>query len=132
MPSIENVELTVSTDRPQDRASVTVSCDVEFTEVEVNAMDLLGLRYTLSCRVLNEYLLDEDPVLTYRERHYPHGDDGARQHEHAEFYTDVPMYTLNERLLGKDKLVAEVTLRNDETGSQNVARTDEIAVDLAA
>jgi hypothetical protein len=132
MPSIDNVELTVRTDRPQDRASVTVSCDVEFTEVEVNAMDLLGLRYTLSCRVLNEYLLDEDPVVAYRERHYPNGDGGARRHEHAEFYSDVAMYTLHERLLGKDKLVAEVTLRNDETDSQNVARTDEIAVDLAA
>jgi len=132
MPNIENVELTVSTDRPQDRATVVVSCDVEFTEVEVNAMDLLGLRYTLSCKVLNEYLLDEDPVVTYRTRHYPQPDSAALRHEHAVFYIDVPMDSLHERLLGKDKLVAELTLTNDETGSQNVARTDEIAIDLAA
>ena len=132
MPSIENVELTVSTDRPQDRASVTVSCDIDFTEVEVNAMDLLGLRYTLSCQVLNQYLLDEDAVVTYRARHYPPGDRSARAREHAVFYIDVPMETLHERLLGKDKLVAQLTLRNDETGSENVARTDEIAIDLAA
>ena len=132
MPSIENVELTVGTDRPRDHASVVVRCDIEFTEVEVNAMNKLGLRYTLSCRVLNEYLLDEDPVVTYRDRHYPPEGAAARHHEHAAFYTDASMYSLHERLLGKDKLVAELTLRNDETGSQNVARTNEIAVDLAA
>ena len=48
------------------------------------------------------------------------------------FYIDVPMETLHEQLLGKDKLVAQLVLRNDETGSEVLARTDEIAVDLAA
>ena len=45
--SINNAELAITTDRPQDRATLVVSCDVNFTEVEVNAMDILGLRYTL-------------------------------------------------------------------------------------
>src|SRR5262249_52647954 len=49
MASINNHGLTVTTNRPDDRASVIVSCDIEFTEVEVNAMNLLGLRHTLTC-----------------------------------------------------------------------------------
>ncbi|HET6317033.1 MAG TPA: hypothetical protein VFG86_11280 [Chloroflexota bacterium] len=132
MPTIKNAELIISTDRPSDRASVVVSCDVEFTEVEVNAMDVLGLRYTLSCRVLNQYLLDEDPVVTYGARHYPRQDEMARRYEHAVFEANVDMDSMHERLFGKDKLVAELTLRNDETRAENVARTNETAVDLAA
>jgi hypothetical protein len=132
MPSINNAELIISTDRPSDRASVVVSCDVEFTEVEVNAMDVLGLRYTLTCRVLNQYLLDEDPVVTYGARHYPRRDEMARRYEHAVFEAHVDMVSMHERLFGKDKLVAELTLRNDETGAENVARTNETVVDLAA
>ena len=38
MAAINNPELILTTGRPDGRASVTVSCDVEFTEVEVNAM----------------------------------------------------------------------------------------------
>ena len=71
MAAINNPELSVTTNRPQDRATVVVSCDVEFTDVEVNAMNMLGLQYTLSCQVLNKELLDEDPVVTYHERTFP-------------------------------------------------------------
>ena len=34
MAIIDNPELTVTTDRPDDRASVIVSCNIEFTDVE--------------------------------------------------------------------------------------------------
>ncbi len=132
MPSIQNANLTIATDRPRDRATIIVGCDVQFTEVEVNAMDILGLRYTLSCRVLNKYLLDEDPVVTYDEIRFPRFEGEGRRYEHVAFDTHEPMYMLHERLLGKDKLVAELTLKNDETGQTDTVRTDEIAVDLAA
>lgn len=132
MPSLHNADLSVTTDRPEDRATVIVSCDVRFTDVEVNAMDMLGLRYALHCKVLNKYLLDEDPVLKYRKQMFPRGGGAARHHEHAVFETSVPMYQLHERLLGKDKLVAELSLRNEETGDEEDLRTDDISVDLAA
>jgi len=48
------------------------------------------------------------------------------------FETTVDMDSLHERVLGKDNLVAELRLKNQETGTEDVARTDEIAVDLAA
>ena len=132
MPTIKNPQLSITTDRPQNTATVEVNADIEFTEVEVNAMDLLGLRYTVSCQVLNKYLIDDDPMLTFRPHSYPHEHIGARRYEHAFFATFVPMDTLHERLLGKDNLVAELRLKNDETGEEYVARTEEIAVDLAA
>ncbi len=53
MATISNPTLTVNTNRPSDQASVVVSCDIQFTEVEVNAMNMLGLQYTLHCQVLN-------------------------------------------------------------------------------
>jgi len=132
VPTIKNADLAISTDRPQDRASVVVSCDVEFTDVEVNAMNLLGLRYTLNCRVLNKYLLDEDPVVTYVDHSYPQVVGEGRRYEHAVFDTNVAMALLNERAFGKDRLGAELTLNNDETGEQEVGRTEEISIDLTA
>jgi hypothetical protein len=132
MPTLHNANLSVITDRPEDRATATVSCDIEFTDVEVNAMDLLGLRYALSCRVLNKYLLDEDPVITYRDHIFPRVPGAGRHHEHVVFETSAPMYDLHDRLLGKDRLIAELTLRNEETRDEQKLRTDDISVDLAA
>lgn len=131
MPTITNAQLAITTDRPQDRATVVVSCDIEFTEVEVNAMDLLGLQYSLHCQVLNKDLFGEDPVLSYHHRKFPRVPGEARRHEHVVFDTIVPMYTLNERLFGKDKLVAQLKLKNDETHEEVVRRTDAIAVDVS-
>ena len=132
MPTIKNTELSVSTDRPENRATVVVSADLEFTEVEVNAMDILGLHYTLTSQVLNKYLIDDDPMLTFHSRSYPRAETGARRYEHAYFELSVPMDSLHERILGKDNLVAELRLKNDETGDEVVARSEAVAVDLVA
>ena len=132
MPTIKHAELAITTDQPLDIATVTVSCDVEFTEVEYNAMDILGLRYTLQCQVLNNYMLNDDPVVTFGPYTYPRFMHAARLYEHAVFETTVPMFTLNERVFGKDILIAELKLKNEETGEEVVERTGEIKVDLAA
>jgi hypothetical protein len=132
MATIENPQLTVTTNRPEDRASVVTSCDVDFTEVEVNAMNLLGLQYTLTCEVLNKELLDEDPVLIYRAQRFPILDGDAHGHNHVVFDTYEAMDALHERLIGKDKLVAKLTLTNEETRSEVTARTETLSVDLAA
>ena len=42
------------------------------------------------------------------------------------------MDSLHERLIGKDKLVAKLTLTNDETKADVTVRTETISVDLAA
>jgi hypothetical protein len=132
MATINNPELTVTTNRPVDRASVIVTCDVEFTEVEVNAMNMLGLEYTLTCQVINKELLDEDPVLTYRQLTLPRESGDARRYEHVVFDSYEPMDSLHDRLIGKDKLVAKLTLTNQETHADVSARTETLAVDLAA
>jgi hypothetical protein len=132
MASINTPDLTVTTNRPTDRASVVVTCDIEFTEVEVNAMNMLGLAYTLTCQVLNKDLLDEDPVITYRQLTLPRMAGGAQRYEHVVFDTFEPMDALHERLIGKDKLVAKITLTNQETHADISVRTETIAVDLAA
>jgi hypothetical protein len=95
-------------------------------------MDLLGLKYSLTCQVINDYLMDDDQMLTFHPRQYPRNNEMARRHEHAVFEIQVPMDSLHQRIFGKDKLVAQLTLRNEETGSEQTARTEEIAVDLAA
>jgi len=88
MATINNPDLTVTTNRPVDRANVLVSCDIEFTEVEVNAMNMLGLEYTLTCQVLNKELLDEDPVITYRQITFPRLPGAANRYEHVAFDSD--------------------------------------------
>jgi hypothetical protein len=132
MASINASELTVTTNRPDDHANVIVSCDIEFSDVEVNAMNLLGLQYTLTCQVLNKELLDEDPVLTYRAQHFPIVRGEAHRYEHVVFDTYEGMDSLHDRLIGKDKLVAKLSLTNDETKAAVSARTETISVDLAA
>jgi hypothetical protein len=132
MATINNPALNVTTNRPADRASVIVSCDVEFTEVEVNAMNLLGLEYTLTCQVINKELLDEDPVFTYRQITLPREPGAARRYEHVVFDAYEAMEALHDRLIGKDKLLAKLTLTNQETHADVSSRTETIAVDLAA
>jgi hypothetical protein len=132
MASIDNPELTVTTNRPDDHANVIVSCDIQFTEVEVNAMNMLGLEYTLDCEVLNKELLDEDPVITYRQITFPRLSGAGQRYEHVVFDTYEGMDSLHERLIGKDKLLAQLKLRNGETGEEVTRRTDVISVDLAA
>jgi len=132
MAAINNPQITVTTNRPDDHATVVVSCDVEFTDVEVNAMNVLGLRYTLSCQVLNKDLLDEDAVVTYHDRTFPRAPFDAQRYYEVVFDTYETMYLLHDRLFGKDKLVAQLKLRNEETQAEITSRTDVIAVDLAA
>jgi hypothetical protein len=132
MATINNPDLTVTTNHPSDHASVIVSCDIEFTEVEVNAMNLLGLEYTLTCQVLNKDLLDEDPVITYRQISFPRVPGDGRRYEHVVFDSYEWMDALHERLIGKDKLLAKLTLTNQETHADISVRTETIAVDLAA
>ena len=132
MATINNAKLAITTDRPLDRAKVVVNCDVDFTEVEVNAMNMLGLRYTLHCRVLDRIMLEEDPVVTFHHQDLPRMSGGATRSMHAEFDAVVAMTDLNEHVFGKDKLVAELKLKNEETGSELVKRSEVIAIDLAA
>jgi hypothetical protein len=132
MATINNPDLTVTTNRPSDQASVVVTCDIEFTDVEVNAMNMLGLQYTLTCQVINKELLDEDPVITYRQMTFPRLPGEGHRYEHVVFDTYEKMDALHERLIGKDKLVAKLTLSNQETHADVSARTETIAVDLAA
>ena len=131
MPSISNAELTVITDQPHDLASITVTCDVTFTEVEVNAMNLLGLQYTLQCRVINKDLLDDYLVVTYPNVTFPPVATQAERYDRAIFAASTPMNNLHERRIGKDKLVAELKLENDETGAQVTQSTEVIDVDFA-
>jgi hypothetical protein len=132
MATINNPDLTVTTNRPVDRASVIATCDVEFTDVEVNAMNMLGLQYTLTCQVINKELLDEDPVITFRQVTLPREIGQASRTDHVVFASDEAMESLHDRLIGKDKLVAKLTLTNQETHADVSARTEQIAVDLAA
>jgi hypothetical protein len=132
MATINNPELTVTTNRPVDRAAVIVSGDVEFTDVEVNEMNMLGLQYTLTCEVLNKEVLDDDLVITYPAQQFPTAPGNARRYEHVVFDTHAWMDSIHERLIGKDKLVAQLMLTNQETHAAATVRTEVIAVDLAA
>jgi hypothetical protein len=132
MATINNPDLSVTTNRPVDRAAVIVSCDVEFTDVEVNAMNMLGLQYTLTCEVYNKELLDEDLVITYPAQQFPDGLGDGQHAAHVVFDTHEWMDSMHERLIGKDKLIAKLVLTNQESHEAVRAQTEVIAVDLAA
>jgi hypothetical protein len=82
--------------------------------------------------VFNKDLLDEDPVVTYHNITFPRVSGDARRYEHVVFGSDEAMEQLHDRLIGKDKLLAKLTLTNEETKAEDTARTESVGVDLAA
>jgi hypothetical protein len=133
MASINNVWFAIDADRLHDRASISVTCDIEFTDVEVNAINMLGLRYRVQCMIVRKDLWQREPVAILDECILPRlTERTVSSREHVEFNSDRPMSDLHTHFLSKDKLQAEVQLVNEETGDSVVSRTDYVAVDLTA
>ena len=131
MATVVNPRLAVRADRLHDRANISVSCDVDFTDVELNAMQLLGLRYHVQCQLVDRDLWNVKPVAIFDEWTLPRTTEmTVSKHEHVVFNTDRPMTDLHTHFLSNDQLQAEVKLRNNETGEEVVGRTDFVAVDL--
>src|SRR6266566_4674251 len=133
MPTIDDVELTIITDPPQNLATVAVSCNVEFSEFEVNSMNLLGLRYKLHCWVIENdiYMLPkDDPAVSFPHHNFPRLAGAAERYEHATFEAVVALSDLHEHDFGKEKLVAALKLQNEETGQWVVGRSQVVAIDL--
>jgi hypothetical protein len=132
MATMTNPQLAITTDRAHDRAMVTVSCELEFTEFEVNAMNMLGLRYSLRCELLDMDMLYEPAAAHFGVLEFPRAGRDATLHEHAELAAEASMHGLHRFVFGKDTLVAELTLRNEETGVATIRRSEVVRVDLAA
>ncbi|SRR6266699_856864 len=133
MASINNPKLLVGADQLHNRATVTVSCDVEFTDFEVNAVNTLRLHYTLQCQLLNKDLWQTKRVAVFDEWTFPRVTEvTVSKHELVVFNTDRPMSDLHTHFLSKDSLEAELVLRNQETGQDVVSRTDVVSIDLTA
>jgi hypothetical protein len=132
MAAITDARLSVAIDVSRDKAALVVTCDVAFTEVEVNAMNVLGLQYTLQCRVHHKNRLEDDLVLQYRDLTFPRVAGEARPNERAEFDETVPQDNLHERYFGTYTLSAELRLRNGETGAEVSEWTEAVRIDRAA
>src|SRR6266700_71591 len=132
MASIKHPQPAITLDRPHDNATIVLSCDVEFTEFEVNAMNMLGVRYTLQCHLLDMDMLYPDSVVAFDRQEFPRVPGGATTHELAAFETNAAMSDLHWYVFGKDTLVAQLTLRNEETGVETVKRSDVLQADLTA
>ena len=85
MGSIKHPQLAITADRPHNNATIVVSCDVEFTEFEVNAMNMLGVRYTLECHLLDMDMLYPDTVVAFDRQQFPRVPGGANTHELTTF-----------------------------------------------
>ena len=127
MANVFNPQLTISTDAEHDSASVTATCGVELTEFERNAMKLLDLKYTLECRVLNKDLQYEATVLEYDSQSVP----SDLPQVHMTFTATTTMSGLHNHVFTRDELIAEFTLTNGETGSQETVRSATLTADLA-
>ena len=129
MAALHNIQLKVDTERWANQATIIATCDVEFTDFEVNAMKLLALRYAVGCQVLNRDLQYEDPVIRFDDQQLPSA-TAATPTEHVVFRSVNAMSDLHEHLFTRDELVAEFTLTNMETRENDVRRSNLVAVDL--
>jgi hypothetical protein len=132
MATINNPQLTVSTHPLLNTATVVASCDVELTDFEVNAVNMLRLRYTVDCRVINRDIQYEDTVIRYDSRDIPQLGYAAESTNHVVFEIDALMSDLHEHILTNDQLIAEFTLTDRETGAQQTVRSKAVEVDLVA
>ena len=71
VPAIRNPRLAVTPERVEGRATVRVTCDIRFTDFEVNAMNRLGLRYLLACHLVNRYFFYDRSVVTFLRQEFP-------------------------------------------------------------
>ena len=85
-------QLKITTDPAQDRATVTVRCDAEFMEFEVNAMNLLEVRYSLHCELLDVDIFYEPAAVLFQGLEFPRAGRRETMHEHAEFVTEAAMH----------------------------------------
>ena len=132
MATIENARLTISTDE-NEQVYVSVSCDVQFTDFEVSAMNELGLQYRLQCQLINKDLWDVEIVAVLDDQVFPRATDLKESNtRHMDLETVRPISDLHTHVFTKDKLRAELTLRNEETGKAVVTETEVVAIDLAS
>ncbi len=132
MATIHPPTLTIAPDEALDRATVRVESNVQFTDFEVNAMNKLGLGYTLQCRVINKDLWYESTVLVLDEVVLPRIAGAAAASEAVVCETVVALDALREHMFTRDELLAEVSLVDTETGAEQVVRSEMLSVDLAA
>src|SRR6478672_967775 len=111
MATIVNPRLAVSVDRLHDRARISVSCDVDFTDVELNAIQLLGLSYHVQCQIFDKDLWEVKPVAILDDWTLPRPTEmTVSKPEHVVFNTDRAMADLHTHLLSNDQLQAELKL----------------------
>ena len=132
MATIIDPQLSIEVDRATKMASVRVTCGIEFTEFEVNSMNLLSISYTLECHLLNMEMLYPETVINFALQQYPRVRDGAKRFEEPVFQAVAPTKELHLYIFGKDSLVAELRLSNADLGTLSVKRTPTTLVDLAA
>jgi hypothetical protein len=132
MPSIVDPRLSTQLDKASALAKVSVSCGVRFTEFEVRSMNLLGVRYTLECQLLNTEMLYPEAVIHFVPQQFPRIRDGAIAYEEPVFEAVAPMKELHLYIFGKDRLAAELQLSNEDQGTIAIKRTPVQLVDLAA
>ncbi len=132
MATINNPQLTVFTHPLRNMATVVASCDVELTDFEVNAVNMLRLRYTVDCRVINRDIQYEDSVISYDSRDIPPLGYDAESANHVVFEIDALMSDLHQHILTNDQLIAEFTLTDRDTSAQQTVRSKAVEVDLVA
>ena len=132
MATIIDPQLSIQVDRASELVTVTATCGVEFTEVEVRSMNLLGLRYTLECHLLDRETIYPEAVIDFAAQQFPPVRDGARAYEQPVFEASAKRKDLHLYVFGKDTVAAELRLSNEDVGTLSVKRTPTTLVDLAA
>jgi len=106
MATIDNTHLAISTGPLSNRASVSVTCEVVFTDVEVNAMNLLGLGYTLQCQSSKKTSGYGRQSRRWTSGPFPRLlETRISNTEHVAFNTDRLMSALHRHLLNNDHVL---------------------------
>ena len=117
MASLSNAKLQIQVDLPQNKAKVAVSCNVNFTPLEMFLMQH-GLKFRLGCQIWGEdngqgaWIDPDDHLFNYASIFFP--DATPKSTELATFNTTVPISVLQEDS-GTDEIYGQLILRNLQT-----------------
>src|SRR5262245_47461621 len=90
MPTLNNGALAVATAEPSGQITFTVDCDLALNQTDLHAMRELNQQYTLRCEVVRREMLEQIPVLAFRERKYPPVPGDVTADERPTFQLRVP------------------------------------------
>ena len=135
MPTLTKPQLDLRIRRPENQVDVDVTTTVRFNTVELNEIRLLGVRYRLACRILEQDPGSDEQVHRFVTRDIPPGSpeqlDNVLSVRFSQASLPMSRFDMDPSALNRDEIYARVTLVNTHTGATVTADSEIVEAQFA-